>query len=497
MDNIYRLSELVDSSDLEETKGIFSWRSELYDSNDNAYFLLAKFAILNKIDFKKITDFFKRYFSFDVYDLDCAGHRSIKYFFSIYSNTHFRHSDFQQENCYPDNILGMKVNLEYAFNLNQRNNIIRYCPECLKEYKLPQHASFDYFKKCPIHQTEFLRFFYYPQDIPLAQRNIKCYETLIKSLCPHFPNTNINYASAKNRNLDVIDDIGRWSRTINNQCQQQIGEHVHLLKRIDTEPASNIAHAILFQTTSLPFSIQPLINQDKIVKRICSISFSNDPISSPATLDREFHCNALLLVYSSFCFLHRRNEALFVRKILVFINEIKFKLINKSKDFWYFNKVYGYWTSSDSRHLNCDKLIHDLLVEWLIELWFPPLYIERKKRGAWYFSDFYLMNHYLVQHNFCEPLVEHISRSEVNIAHLHFYSSKFQELSRPCLTTDQMCSLDILMGELASSYIHDARVWLEETESGQKPTQFPPPSRSLFALQKVGDEHKLFSAHID
>ena len=66
----------------------------MFDVNDNTYFLIAKFSLLNKLNFDNINEFFKKYFSFDEYDLDVEGHRSVKYLFSVFSHSIYIQNDF-------------------------------------------------------------------------------------------------------------------------------------------------------------------------------------------------------------------------------------------------------------------------------------------------------------------------------------------------------------------------------------------------------------------
>lgn len=86
MDNFHRLIEINSHKEQQYKYQLFNWRSELYDANDNTYFLLAKFALLNKLKIEQVNEFFNQYFSIDIFNLNLSEHRSLKYLFSIFSN---------------------------------------------------------------------------------------------------------------------------------------------------------------------------------------------------------------------------------------------------------------------------------------------------------------------------------------------------------------------------------------------------------------------------
>ena len=72
MDNFHRLIELNSQKEQKNKYQFFNWRSELYDANDNTYFLLAKFALLNKLKIEQINEFFNQYFFIDIYNLNLS-----------------------------------------------------------------------------------------------------------------------------------------------------------------------------------------------------------------------------------------------------------------------------------------------------------------------------------------------------------------------------------------------------------------------------------------
>jgi len=57
MDNFHRLIEINSLKEQQYKYQLFNWRSELYDANDNTYFLLAKFALLNKLKIEQVNEF--------------------------------------------------------------------------------------------------------------------------------------------------------------------------------------------------------------------------------------------------------------------------------------------------------------------------------------------------------------------------------------------------------------------------------------------------------
>ena len=183
MDNFYRLSNLTSTTNKSHFEPLFNWRSDLYDANDNTYFLIAKFSLLNKLNFENINEFFKQYFSFDVYDLDVEGHRSVKYLFSVFSQSIYIHNDFITDSSTLDDVLGLKINLSYSHTAKHHGKTIRYCSECIKHLKLPETASFKYLDRCLTHNTKFSEFHCNFQHTRLRERNIKCYENFLIKIC--------------------------------------------------------------------------------------------------------------------------------------------------------------------------------------------------------------------------------------------------------------------------------------------------------------------------
>tara|TARA_B100000530_G_scaffold256242_1_gene169788 strand:- start:37 stop:372 length:336 start_codon:yes stop_codon:yes gene_type:complete len=106
--------------------------------------LLAKFALLNKLKIEQINEFFNQYFFIDIYKLNLSEHRSLKYFFSICSNKAYIQNTVITKNYDHLNILGIPLIHDYYVNTCHQEKIIRYCPECIKSYKLPEHASLKY-----------------------------------------------------------------------------------------------------------------------------------------------------------------------------------------------------------------------------------------------------------------------------------------------------------------------------------------------------------------
>ena len=141
-------------------------------------------------------------------------------------------------------------------------------------------------------------------------------------------------------------------------------------------------------------------------------------------------------------------------------------------------------------------LIHDLLIDWLTELWLPPLYTSIRSRRLQYFNNFHLMNEDLVKSATFIPVKCNISENKIDTL-FSFNRVTFQEFSIPNFSSEQMLALDSMCDELVKSYIHDARVWLNRIESGEKPDHFPPKSRALLSLQKVQNQYRLFNVQID
>ncbi|MES9240286.1 hypothetical protein ABEQ93_12330, partial [Cutibacterium acnes] len=108
--------------------------------------------------------------------------------------------------------------------------------------------------------------------------------------------------------------------------------------------------------------------------------------------------NAIRLVYSSFCFLNRRDEASFIKSILDFIDELNLRFEKKTNNFWYFNERDRTWILSDISYRSSSQNVYTLLINWLAELWLPSLYNGSSRRvSESYFNNFYILNHDLVR----------------------------------------------------------------------------------------------------
>ena len=496
MDNFHRLIEINSHKEQQYKYQLFNWRSELYDTNDNTYFLLAKFALLNKLKIEQINGFFNQYFFIDIYKLNLSEHRSLKYFFSICSNKAYIQNTLITKNYDHLNILGIPLIHDYYVNTCHQEKIIRYCPECIKSYKLPEHASLKYLDRCLFHNVKFEIFSCNHRVIRLNERSVKCYIEFIHTICPNFPSPQTEKYNVPSKFSLVLHDLDKWNFSLKDICDRKLGKHLHTFKNMDLIIPERCVHFILVKELSLPESLREFVIQTNAIRKINSLSISENSSFSFFEKFTYFQFSALPVVYSSFCYPHRKNEASFIQSLLSFFDELKLELINKNEKFWYLHENDGIWTSSDSKSLYCGALIHDLLIDWLTELWLPPLYTSTRSRRFQYFNNFHLMNEDLIKSTMFTPVKSNISENKIDTL-FSFNRVNFQEFSMPKFSSEQMLALDSMCDELVKSYIHDARVWLNRIECGEKPDHFPPKSRALLSLQKVQDQYRLFNVQID
>ena len=475
---------------------LFNWRSELYDANDNTYFLLAKFALLNKLKVKQVNEFFNQYFSIDIFNLNLSEHRSLKYLFSIFSNKAYIQNNLITKSSGDLNILGIPLVQDYYVNTRHQEKIIRYCPECIKSYKLPEHASLKYLDRCLFHNVKLEIFSCNHLATRLNERSVKCYLNFIKFICPNFPSPQAEKPNTASQLSTVLQDLDKWNFSLKEFCDEKLGKHLHTFKSMDCYNPELCAHFILVKELSLPESLREFAIQTNAIRKITTLSISENSSFSFFERFTYYQYLALPVVYSSFCYLHRKNEASFIKSLLSFFDELKLDLINKTEKFWYLHENDGIWTSSNSKGLYCGVLIHDLLIDWLTELWLPPLYTSTRGRRAQYFNNFSLLNEDLIKSNTFVPIQSNISENKID-NFFNFHRLKFQEISIPNFSSEQMLALDSMCDEIVKSYIHDARVWLNRIECGEKPDHFPPRSRALLSLQKVQNHYHLFNVQYD
>jgi len=496
MDNFHRLIEINSLKEQQYKYQLFNWRSELYDANDNTYFLLAKFALLNKLKIEQVNEFFNQYFSIDIFNLNLSEHRSLKYLFSIFSNQAYIQNNLITKSSGDLNILGIPLIQDYYVNTRHQEKIIRYCPECIKSYKLPEHASLKYLDRCLFHNVKFEIFSCNHRVIRLKERSVKCHINFIRIFCPDFPTPQTKKHNVPSQFSTVLNDLDKWNFSLKEICDKKLGKHLHTFKNMDCAIPEQCAHFVLVKELSLPESLREFTIPTNAIRKINSLSISNNSGFSFFENFTYFQFFALPVVYSSFCYLHRKKEASFIQSLLSFFDELKLALINKTEKFWYLHENDGIWTSSDSKGLYCGVLIHDLLIDWLTELWLPPLYTSIRSRRLQYFNNFHLMNEDLVKSASFIPVKSNISENKIDTL-FSFNRVKFQEFAIPNFSSEQMLALDSMCDELVKSYIHDARVWLNRIESGEKPDHFPPKSRALLSLQKVQNQYRLFNVQID
>ena len=496
MDNLHRLIELNSQKEQQIEYQLFNWRSELYDANDNTYFLLAKFALLNKLKIKQVNEFFNQYFSIDIFNLNLSEHRSLKYLFSIFSNKAYIQNNLITKSSGDLNILGIRLIQDYYVNTRHQEKIIRYCPECIKSYKLPEHASLKYLDRCLFHNVKLEIFSCNHLATRLNERSVKCYLNFIKFICPNFPSPQPEKPKTASQLSTVLQDLDKWSFSLKEFCDEKLGKHLHTFKSMDCCNPELCAHFILVKELSLPESLREFAIQSTAIRKITTLSISENSNFSCFENFTYFQYSALPVVYSSFCYLHRKNEASFIQSLLSFFDELKLDLMNKTEKFWYLHENDGIWTSSNSKGLYCGVLIHDLLIDWLTELWLPPLYTSTRSRRTQYFNNFYLLNEDLIKSNTFVPTKSNISENQIE-NFLSFHRLKFQEFSIPNFSSEQMLALDSMCDEIVKSYIHDARVWLNRIECGEKPDHFPPKSRALLSLQKVQNHYHLINVQYD
>lgn len=498
MDNFYRLSNLTSATNKPPFEPIFNWRSDLFDVNDNTYFLIAKFSLLNKLKFDNINEFFKKYFSFDVYDLDVEGHRSIKYLFSVFSHSIYTQNDFVTDSSTPNDILGLKINLSYGHRAKHHGKTIRYCAECIKYFKLPETASFNYLERCLVHNTKFSEFQCNFQHTRLRERNIKCYENFLIKICPTFPTLCLTKPSTAGKNNNLQIELNKWNSTLKKEAKSKLGKHLHTFKEIDDHESSQLAYTLMIGLLTPP----PLLN-NYIIKNGKSIIAKFSSIKNEVGLSlfekyKIAQFNAIRLVYSSFCFLNRRDEASFIKSILDFIDELNLRFEKKTNNFWYFNERDRNWILSDISYRSSSQNVYTLLINWLAELWLPSLYNGSSRRvSESYFNNFYILNHDLVRSGTFRPLVDDLTGLELSFGQIYIYGSRFRELSTPNFSSEQMFALDSIFDEIAKSYISDVRTWIDRIECGEKPDHFPPKSRALLSLQKRQNDYCLISISVD
>jgi hypothetical protein len=489
MDNFHRLIEINSHKEQQYKYQLFNWRSELYDTNDNTYFLLAKFALLNKLKIEQVNVFFNQYFSIDIFNLNLSEHRSLKYLFSIFSNKAYIQNNVITKSSGDLNILGIPLTQDYYVNT-------RHCPECIKSYKLPEHASLKYLDRCLFHNVKLEIFPCNHLATRLNERSVKCYLNFIKFICPNFPSAQPEKPNTAGLLSTVLQDLDKWNFSLKENCDKKLGKHIHTFKSMDCCNPELCAHFVLVKELPLPESLREFTIPTNAIRKINSVSiFDNSGFSFFENFTYFQHL-ALPIVYSSFCYLHRRNEASFIQSLLSFFDELKLDLMNKTEKFWYLHENDGIWTFSNSKGLYCGVLIHDLLIDWLTELWLPPFFTSIRSRRLQYFNNFHLMNEDLVKSATFIPVKSNISENKID-ALFSFNRVKFQEFSIPNFSSEQMLALDSMCDELVKSYIYDARVWLNRIESGEKPDHFPPKSRALLSLQKVQNQYRLFNVQID
>lgn len=496
MDNFHRLIELNSQKEQKNKYQFFNWRSELYDANDNTYFLLAKFALLNKLKIEQINEFFNQYFFIDIYNLNLSGHRSLKYFFSIFSNKAYIQNNLITKSSDHLNILGIPLIQDYYVNTRHQEKTIRYCPECIKSYRLPEHASLKYLDRCLFHNVSFEIFSCNHQAIRLNERSVKCYIKFMRIICPDFPSAQTEIHNVPNQFFTALHDLDEWNFSLKEICDKKLGKHLHTFKSVDNRAPELCAHFILVKELSLPESLREFVIQSNAIRKITTLSISESSIFSCFKNFTYFQFCALPVVYASFCYLHRKNEASFIQSLLSFFDELKSKLMNKNENFWYLHENDEMWTSSDSRNLYCGVLIHDLLIDWLTEMWLPPLYTGTRSRRLKYFNYFNLMNEELVKSNTFIPIKSNISENQLDALY-NFHKGQFREVSMPNFSSKQILALDSMCDVLVNSYIDDARAWLDGIECGEKPNHFPPKSQSLLTLQKVKNHYYLINVQFD
>ena len=498
MDNFYRLSNLIPKTNKSHFEPLFNWRSDLYDANDNTYFLIAKFSLINKLNFENINEFFKQYFSFDVYDLDVEGHRSVKYLFSVFSQSIYIHNDFITDSSTLDDVLGLKINLSYSHTAKHHGKTIRYCSECIKHLKLPETASFKYLDRCLTHNTKFSEFHCNFQHTRLRERNIKCYEKFLMKMYPTYPTLFSTKSQIVSKNNNPYHDLSKWNGKLDKEAKFQFGKHLYSFKEIDDQKSSELAYKIMTSQLTPPASLKNylIINEKSLKSDFLSIN--NETGSNLFENFKINQFNALRIVYSSFCFLNRRYETSFIKIILDFIDELNLRFSNKSDNFWYFNECDGIWTISDIRYRGSSQNIYALLINWFIQLWFPSVYNEPSRRkSASYFNNFYILNYDLVSSGTFYPLVEDLQGSELSDGQIYIYGSRFRELARPSFSSKSLFVLDSIFEVIAKSLIVDARKWLDKIESGEKPDHFPPKSHGLISLQERQNDYCLINIQID
>jgi len=323
MDNFHRLIDLNSEKEHQNKYQLFNWRSELYDANDNTYFLLAKFALLNKLKIEQIDEFFNQYFFIDICNLNLHEHRSIKYFFSIFSNKFYIQNNLITKSLDNLNILGIPLVQDYYANTRHQERIIRYCPECIKSYKLPEHASFKYLDRCLFHNIKFSNFSCDHRSIRLNERSVKCYLNFIQCICPNFPLARPEKYDAARQFSTLLRDLDKWNFSLREICDEKLGEHLHTFKSMDCCNAELCAHFILVKELSFPESLRESAIQSNRIKKLNSLPISE--VSSFSFFDRftYFEFSALPVVYSSFCYFHRNKEAFIIRTLFRYFDELK------------------------------------------------------------------------------------------------------------------------------------------------------------------------------
>lgn len=470
----------------------------MFDVNDNTYFLIAKFSLLNKLNFDNINEFFKKYFSFDVYDLDVEGHRSVKYLFSVFSHSIYIQNDFVTDSSTPNDVLGIKINLSYSHRAKHHGKTIRYCSECIKYLKLPETASVNYLERCLIHNTKFSEFPCNFQHTRLRERNIKCYENFLIKICPTFPSLCLTKPSTAWKNNNPQIELSKWNSTLKKEAKTKLGKHLHTFKEIDDYESNQLAYTLMIRLLTPPPLLNNYIVKDEKPFNAKFLSIKNEVGLSLFEKFETSQFNAIRIVYSSFCFLNRRRETSFIKSILDFIDEVRLLLEKKTNNFWYFNERDGTWILSDISYRSTSRNVYTLLINWLIELWLPSLYNGSSRReSASYFNNFYILNYDLVRTGTFRPLVEDLSLLELSFGQISIHGSKFRELSTPNFSSEQMFALDSIFDEVAKSHIYSARAWIDRIECGEKPDHFPPKSQNLISLQKRQNDYCLLNIRID